>query len=558
METREKFKLLDCIGKLYENSKKCKLEESFFRENDSELSKLSEYFGTSKSQSFFIAIVFTLNYKGDTVDLNDMIKYFDCNPMKLLEYNEDFTYLHSKAIFKKELSRHRVKVAGANDQFTINESICEAILNNEPMPEIKSEITDIFELLEEIYELGQKRDDKEINSHQLFKSVVDLLEEHKDFQLLQKLQIFELDLNDKLLYLYLIWKTITGRESCDIERALEAFFDRPTKRVNYMQDLLVGKNALLDYKLIELVSSNFINDTEMKLTTTSNNILKECGITVFRNNKNKDNILSPKDIPARKLIFSPTEMKQLYLLKDVLQPVQFRQTQKRLEEKHLPKGIAALLHGAPGTGKTEVVKQIAKDTNREIMKVDISQSKSMWFGESEKVVKKIFTDYKAFMEDSDETPILFLNEADALISKRGDTGSSNTRQTENAIQNILLEELENFEGILIATTNLAHNLDSAFERRFLFKILFNPPDLSIRAEIWKLKLPSLSIEDCNFLAEKFNFSGGQIDNIIRKSEINEIIHGEKVSLENLVVFCSQETLSQNHNEIGFNKLKYHV
>lgn len=558
MKTREKFKLLDCIGKLYENSKKCKLEESFFRENDSELSKLSEYFGTTKSQSFFIAIVFTLNYKGDTVDLNDMIKYFDCNPMKLLEYNEDFTYLHSKAIFKKELSRHRVKVAGANDQFTINESICEAILNNEPMPEIKSEITDIFELLEEIYELGQKRDDKEIDSHQLFKSVVDLLEEHKDFQLLQKLQIFELDLNDKLLYLYLIWKTITGRESCDIERALEAFFDRPTKRVNYMQDLLVGKNALLDYKLIELVSSNFINDTEMKLTTTSNNILKECGITVFRNNKNKDNILSPKDIPARKLIFSPTEMKQLYLLKDVLQPVQFRQTQKRLEEKNLPKGIAALLHGAPGTGKTEVVKQIAKDTNREIMKVDISQSKSMWFGESEKVVKKIFTDYKVFKEDSEETPILFLNEADALISKRGDTGSSNTRQTENAIQNILLEELENFEGILIATTNLAHNLDSAFERRFLFKILFNPPDLSIRAEIWKLKLPSLSIEDCNFLAKKFNFSGGQIDNIIRKSEINEIIYGEKVSLENLVVFCSEETLSQNHNEIGFNKLKYHV
>jgi len=178
----------------------------------------------------------------------------------------------------------------------------------------------------------------------------------------------------------------------------------------------------------------------------------------------------------------------------------------------------------------------------------------MWFGESEKVVKKIFTDYKSFMESSEETPILFLNEADAIISKRGAIGKSNTRQTENAIQNIILEELENFEGILIATTNLADNLDSAFERRFLFKILFNLPSNSIRAEIWKTKLPSLSTEDCEFLAGKFNFSGGQIDNIIRKSEINEIVHGEVVSLENLLVFCSEETLVSQRASIGFSKL----
>jgi hypothetical protein len=554
MEVREKFKLLDCIGNVYEKAKDCELKDPFFDELDTELNILSDYFGTSKSQAFFIAVVFTLNYKGDTVDLNDMIEYFGCNPMKLLEFNEDFKYLDSRAIFKKELSRHRVQVAEANNQFTINKNVCKAILNNEPMPEMQSEITDIFEFLEEIYELGRKRDDKDISTLELFKLVSDLLEEHKDFKLIQKLEVFELSLINKLLYFYLIWKTITGRESCDVDRALEAFYDKSTRRVNYMQDLLVGKNPLLNHKLIELIPSNFINDTEMQLSAVSNTLLQDCGITVFQHKKkNKDNILSPADIPKRKLIFSPSEMKQLYLLKDVLQPLQFKKTQQRLEEKNLPKGIVALLHGAPGTGKTEVVKQIAKETNRKIMKVDISQSKSKWFGESEKVIKKLFTDYKAFMEDSDETPILFLNEADAIISKRTATGDSNTRQTENAIQNILLEEIENFEGILMATTNLANNLDSAFERRFLFKIRFNPPSAAERAEIWKLKLPSLSTEDCNFLAEKFIFSGGQIDNIIRKSEINEIIHGEEVSLENLLVFCSEENLTEKHVEIGFNK-----
>lgn len=554
MKQTPKFKLLDSIGQLYEKSKKCQLKEAFFIEKDTELSTLSNYFGTSKSQTLFIAIVFALNYKGDSVDLNDLIEHFDCNPMKILEFNKDFGDLHTKGIFNKKKSRHRVPVAGANDQYTVNESVCEAILNNAAMPEIQDEITDIFELLEEVYQLGQKRDDNDISTWQLYTQTKQLLEQHKEFVLLQKIKQFELSIDDKLLYLYLIWKTVTGKEAYDVSRALEGFMDRATKRVNYMQDLLVGKNELLQHQLIELVPSDFLNDTRIKLTSVSNDLLKESGITIFNKEKRKENIIFPKDIIARKLVFSPSEMKQLYVLKDVLQPIQFLQTQKRLQEKDLPKGIAALLHGAPGTGKTEVVKQIAKETNRELMKVDISQSKSMWFGESEKVVKKIFTDYKSFMEGSEETPILFLNEADAIISKRGAVDKSNTRQTENAIQNIILEELENFEGILIATTNLADNLDSAFERRFLFKILFNLPSNSIRAEIWKTKLPLLSTEDCEFLAGKFSFSGGQIDNIIRKSEINEIVHGEAVSLENLLVFCSEETLVSQRASIGFSKL----
>jgi hypothetical protein len=168
MERASKFKLLDSIGQLYEKSKKCQLNEAFFIEKDTELNTLSDYFNTSKSQSLFIATIFALNYKGDSVDLNDLIKHFDCNPMKILEFNKDFTDLHSRGILNKKKSTHRVKVAGANDQFTVNESVCEAILNNDPMPEIQDEITDIFELLDEVYQLGQKRDDNDISTLQLY------------------------------------------------------------------------------------------------------------------------------------------------------------------------------------------------------------------------------------------------------------------------------------------------------------------------------------------------------------------------------------------------------
>ncbi|MCB0502239.1 MAG: AAA family ATPase [Bacteroidetes bacterium] len=554
MEENIKLKILNNIGKVYEESKECKLEDSFFLKVNNELTFLSEYFRTTKSQSFFISLVFVLNYKGSTVDLNDLIVYFDCNPMEILKYSDDFNFLHSSGIFVKQKSRHRMQLTATNDQFTINEKVTEAILNNKPMPEMRNDkFNDVVELLEKLYSLGQERDNNVISTYELFEQVRDILASNKSFPLIKKVCDLLLETDDIYLFLYLIWQTISGRESTDIGGALEQIYDNSSERVSYLQKILSGENPLIKNNLIEVVESYFCNDAGMKITDSTNNILKECGIIVFRHQKNKDNIISPHDIPYRKLIFGDTEMEQLFLLKDLLGDIKLKETQKRLVDKNLPKGITTLLYGVPGTGKTEIVKQIAKETNRELMKVEISQSKSMWFGESEKIIKRIFTDYKSMANDCERTPILLFNEADAIISKRREILNSSVDQTGNTIQNIILEELENFEGILIATTNLVNNLDSAFERRFLFKIRFQKPDVSIRARIWQLKMPFLSLQDCHFLAQKFDFSGGQIDNILRKKEIHEIIHGEKVTLTRVMTMCSEETLASNRAKIGFSK-----
>ncbi len=294
----------------------------------------------------------------------------------------------------------------------------------------------------------------------------------------------------------------------------------------------------------------------MKLTEKAFDLLTECDIKLFNKDldkKKKENVILPGNVPFRKLIYSDNEAHQLELLQTLLEEDNLRTTQERLVQKALPKGVTALLHGAPGTGKTESVLQIAKATNREIMKVDISASRSMWFGESEKIIKQVFKDYKSYAKKQRLTPILFFNEADAIIAKRKEANSSNVSDTENRIQNILLEEIENFEGILIATTNLATNMDTAFERRFLFKIEFRKPSITAKSEIWKSKIPQLSEEDCELLASQFDFSGGQIDNIVRKNEINEIIYGNKLNVKTLVEFCKDETMSNRveRRAIGF-------
>lgn len=193
---------------------------------------------------------------------------------------------------------------------------------------------------------------------------------------------------------------------------------------------------------------------------------------------------------------------------NVLFKKNFEEFQIKLQESNLPKCITAIFYGQSGTGKTETAYQIGKKTNRDLMMVDLSQIKSKWFGESEKQVKKIFDDYRRLFNNNAIKPILFINEADGMFSKRmGISGkTSATDQTNNTIQNIILQELESFEGILFATTNLTENLDSAFERRFLFKVEFKSPNSEISEKIWKSKLPELKPTYLKSLASKYQLS----------------------------------------------------
>lgn len=120
------------------------------------------------------------------------------------------------------------------------------------------------------------------------------------------------------------------------------------------------------------------------------------------------------------------------------------------------------------------------------------------------------------------------------------------------MQNIILQEMENLQGILIATTNLQTNMDKAFERRFLYKIQFERPNLEARAKIWHSMIPDLDKSVINSLASKYDFSGGQIENIARHYTIETIIKGEeRVTLRTLERFCDQESIKKDNHRIGF-------
>jgi SpoVK/Ycf46/Vps4 family AAA+-type ATPase len=113
--------------------------------------------------------------------------------------------------------------------------------------------------------------------------------------------------------------------------------------------------------------------------------------------------------------------------------------------------------------------------------------------------------------------------------------------------------MEDLEGILIATTNMTESFDPAFERRFLYKVLFKKPTTVVKAKIWKSMVDDITDSDAESLAAEYSFTGGQIENITRKLDVDYILYGTSPDLEKIHLLCKSEGIRKENNRkaIGF-------
>lgn len=177
-----------------------------------------------------------------------------------------------------------------------------------------------------------------------------------------------------------------------------------------------------------------------------------------------------------------------------------------------------IFYGPPGTGKTMTSYSLARSLKRQVLAFDCSKILSMYVGESEKNVRKIFDTFRDLSAKTKTEPILLLNEADQFLSARSSGPGGGAEQMHNQMQNIFLEQIEQFEGILIATTNLLENIDVAFSRRFNYKIEFKRPNREQRVRLWQKMLPENAPYEEDFDLEKlssYDLSGGQINLIVK-------------------------------------------
>lgn len=201
------------------------------------------------------------------------------------------------------------------------------------------------------------------------------------------------------------------------------------------------------------------------------------------------------------------------------------------------KGIVALFSGDPGVGKTLCATILANEMDQQLFQIAIPRVVSKWIGETEKNIEKIFETAKA------SHGILLFDEADSLFASRTKVDSSVDRYS-NMATNMLLQEIENFEGIVILTTNLEKNIDKAFQRRIGFKIHFPFPEAEFRARIWKTLVPKTCPVDPQMdwaeLGRRFELAGGNIKNAVLRGAYHASAAGDMIRFEHFEFAARQE------------------
>jgi len=267
-------------------------------------------------------------------------------------------------------------------------------------------------------------------------------------------------------------------------------------------------------------------------------------------------IIKNAELKKKELYYSAETGKDIDYLLTLLSEDGFKFAERVLTKQGRPIAIISLLWGPPGTGKTETVKQLALETGRDIILFDMSKVLGSLWGESEKGFRAVFRAYNYITRITDKMPILLLNEADTILSKRLKNVDRAIDKGENTLTNILLEEVENLRGILLATTNLIDNMDEAFYRRFLFKTKLEKPDAAARQRIWISCIPELTDAEANELANGFVMSGAQIDNVVAKRNLAELYYKGDRGLEYIKALCEEELSTENGSKSCRNRIGY--
>lgn len=149
------------------------------------------------------------------------------------------------------------------------------------------------------------------------------------------------------------------------------------------------------------------------------------------------------------------------------------------------RGLAALFHGPPGTGKTMAAQIVARELTLDLYRVDLSSLISKYIGETMSQVRQLLD--KAALMDA----VLLFDEADSLFSKRTDVNDARDRHA-NTDTNFLLQALEEHEGVVLLASNRRHQLDAAFTRRFRYVLEFASPQAEDRRVLWDRLLAALA------------------------------------------------------------------
>ena len=547
--------LLDKLEQLIQLARDSRFEDNFFKRHKSLIESTAADLELTPEETVMLC-PFVSNSEC-TVNTREMTDYFSCSPITMMRKTENLKTLTHRRYIRKRGCFH-----GSGPAYQLSEKAKAAFCDNQALPVVNTVNLTAEEFMKRFTTLVREAGRSgQIDEDELLYETIELLNNNPQLVIARSINGLRVNQFDKLYLLYFCKRLVVDQQ---IRVPLGQLEFLSTDDIDDEFPILMtnGNHPFIKDGLLKLTGeAGFMSNNIFQLTDKARKLfLSEYDIPDDVDEVDEDEhskILSCNDIKPKALFYSAEDQGQINTLQHLLEDEQLQAIRERLEKANLRKGFNCLFYGGPGTGKTETALQLARMTGRDIMQVDISSIRDKWYGETEKIVKSIFESYAERVKKSKRIPILLINEADAVLSVRTSVGGNNPtlEKTENAIQNILLQAMEDIDGIMIATTNLTCNLDSAFDRRFLYKVEFHQPSVEAKTHIWQSFIPGLADTDASVLARSYNFSGGQIENIARKVMVDHLLFGGTPDLNHIEELCSKEQIARSNTNsrkpIGF-------
>ena len=523
---------------------------------DTELEYLSKRLGVTRLQAFLLAVCIENDFNQMTV--GDFAKCLDITNARAISLVNDLTTL----VHLRLLS---VNGRFGKDTYSVPSHVLKLLARNEDYKAPQVTDLDSNQLISYVNSLIVKTCNHRIDTDELQEEILWIIEANPECKLVKAINKLKLNAYSSKFALLMLSTALglKGLEKLKLKAILQ-YLDDQMEADEMKMSIKEGNNELIAKGVVESYCEDGIANPDIVTLTKKGRkqLLTGVKIATPKNDEEENfniedsflNLIKASDIAHKPLFYDTQAEKLVNELNKFFEKDSYNAIVERMKQSNFRSAFTCIFYGGPGTGKTETVYQLARTTQRDILIVDVPQIKDKWLGESEKNVKSIFDQYRALSKKSKLTPILLFNEADSIFSKRLTNVERSVDQMCNTMQNIILQEMENLDGILIATTNLTDNLDKAFERRFLYKIKFECPSAEARGHIWQAMIPSLNADQATTLAEKYDFSGGQIENVARKYEINNILYGESLdTLNSLNSICENELIENDSDQrrVGF-------
>lgn len=521
-------------------------------EEKKNLQRISSFFGTGQEESVLLANLIITYFQNEKVELKQILENLD-----MTIFYAAVLHNYAKPLVQRGWIHPRKNIdTHPMTGYLLDESLIRAVLTGDPASLVPQPIEETAAFLAVFGEKLKLRQRGDIGMHDILEWSGIYLQQNSKVPLADWICNRRFQPIDQLLLLCFCLEVQKGSDIIDGDDVIGSIQPDATTTYYLRKQFRNGTSPLIEQELLQYEDFDI---TEI-LWLRSTHLLQELvfdkpGERPARTMRSQFlSLQAAAEIPQVELLYEEELVAPVHQLKHLLQPQQFGSLLERMKQNGFHPGFTVLLYGHPGTGKTETVYQLARSSGRDVLMLDISSVRGMWVGETEKNMHKVFLEYKKACRHLEQTPILLFNEADAILGKRRAV-ERQVDQMENTMQNILLQELENFEGIFIATTNLQQNMDTAFERRFLYKIRFGAPGEQVQGQLWKKYFSHLTDEEVQWLNQRVQVTGGQLNNIRKKYMIEQILNPQVTwNKEHFLHLAGQEWWSKGMQKlptIGF-------